>query len=98
MKHAIAEFLGQSRKDSLYYYSTDCGLRIRLREPAEDESIPVDVPGEGAWCPVCHPEHCQQQLEGASLHPDVGGLEVDDDVVAEDRGDEEIIKEEIIEG
>lgn len=97
MKHAVVEFHGRD-KAGMHYYVTACGLRLRLRGPVEDESQPVDMAGDGpGWCPVCHPEQVQQNLEGASLHPEIGALESDGSVIAEDLGDEEVIAEEIVE-
>lgn len=109
MKHAIENFLGNSKDAEgrkFLVFETTCGLKVRFPDGSEiDEDQPVDDRRGGRpWCPECHPDRCVARLKdedggGVALHPELGELEEDKDtdgaVLAEDRGEEEVIAEEV---
>jgi hypothetical protein len=104
VKHAIDVFVGQGRSGA-NYYDLVCGARLRTAPEQEVvENEPIEGGGGRGWCPVCFPDKVAAQLQdedgnGIALHPDLGELQRDGDgtVVAEDRGDEEVIAEEVVE-
>lgn len=103
MKHALETFVGQHKQTGELHFDTTCGLRIRFPKGAEiSEDEPIDDRKGGKWCPTCYPDKCVARLRDedgadASLHPDLGELEQEGDgtVMAEDRGEEEVLAEEV---
>jgi hypothetical protein len=101
MKHQVDEFI--SERDGRFFYSCTCGRKIATSAPLPEEGdgIPVEVAADGPGdCPTCFPESAVARLDGVALHPDLGHASVseDEEVIAEDLGDEEVLKEERLDG
>jgi hypothetical protein len=104
MKHAIDAFLGNDGHGNPVY-SLICGSRIRFPANAEvTENEPVSAGAERGWCPTCFPDKVVAQLrddEGVAttMHPELGEIEQEGDgtTIAEDRGEETVLNEEVVE-
>jgi hypothetical protein len=89
MKHCVDEFIEQ--QGSKFRYSCVCGRCISTPQPLPEDGdgIEVEVAADGPGsCPECFPERVVAKLDGVALHPDLGGLETDEEVVEEDHGEE----------
>lgn len=104
MKHAIDAFVGKGKSGDLYY---DCTCGVRVRFPGDGEVVenePINVGPERGWCPACFPDKVAAQLRdddgnSIALHPELGELQQEGDgtTLAEDLGEETVLKEEVVE-
>jgi hypothetical protein len=105
VKHALEKFIGQRKDNKNLVFETTCGLRVQFPAGSEiDEDAPIDDRKGGApWCAECHPDKVVARLKDedgstVALHPELGELEQeegDGTTLAEDRGEEEVISEEV---